>query len=138
MGRIIAIDYGFKRVGLAVTDPLQIICSPLDTVHPKDLFEYLKTYFSKEVVDAIVVGYPTKLDNTATHTTSSVVGLVRQLKKLFPDKEVHTEDERFTTVMAHRVMLEGGASRKQRADKENIDKISASIILQSFLSYKKP
>ncbi len=137
MARIIAIDYGFKRVGLATTDPLQIIASPLETVHSKDLVTYLKNYCAKEEVESIVVGMPKNLDNTDTDTTKAVQDLVKHLKKVFTDKQVYTEDERFTSKMAMQAMIDGGMSKKDRREKGNVDKISAAIILQSFLQSKK-
>lgn len=136
MGRILAIDYGTKRVGLAVTDPLQLIASPLDTVHSKDVLTYLKNYVETEEVEAFVVGMPTHRDGSATDATPHVIGFIRTLKKQFSDIEVHEEDERFTSKMAQDAMIAGGMKKKQRQQKGNLDRISAVIILQSFLERK--
>ncbi|CAN5920935.1 Holliday junction resolvase RuvX [soil metagenome] len=133
MGRIVALDYGNKRVGMAVTDPLQIIATPLETIHSKDVLSYLKAYFLKEEVEALVVGLPQTLAGTPTDVTSAVVGLVRKLKKEFPNLPVHTVDERFTSRMARQAMLAGGVKKMDRRDKATVDRISATIILQSFL-----
>lgn len=133
MARILAIDYGTKRVGLAVTDPLKIIASALDTVHAKDVLVYLKNYTAKEEVEAFVVGMPVQLDGTDTNNTSHVKGFVKQLKKMFPDTPVHLHDERFTSAMALQAMLMGGVSKKDRSQKGNVDKVSATIILQSYM-----
>ncbi len=133
MPRILAIDYGAKRVGLAVTDPLQLIASPLDTVHSKDLVDYIKKYIEKEAVEAFVVGMPKKLDNTDTNATQMAKGCVTILRKNFPDISIHLQDERFTSQMAMSAMIAGGVKKKDRQNKANIDKLSATIILQSFL-----
>lgn len=133
MGRILAIDYGNKRVGLAVTDPLQMIATPLETVHSKDLLAYLKTYHQRDPLSALVIGMPRTLLNEATDATSAVVGIVRSLRREFPEVPVHEIDERFTSRMAHAAMLEGGLSKKDRRDKATVDRVSATIILQSFL-----
>ncbi len=133
MGRILAIDYGSKRVGLAVTDPLQIIASPLDTVHSKDVIQYLKNYDSNEGIESIVLGMPKNLDGSDTNATQQVRQFHNLLKKQFPEKPVYLHDERFTSKMAMDAMITGGMKKKDRRDKGNIDKISASIILQSYL-----
>ncbi|SNC76459.1 putative holliday junction resolvase [Hymenobacter gelipurpurascens] len=133
MGRILAIDYGNKRVGLAVTDPLQLIATPLDTVHSQDLVAYLKAYHLREPLSALVIGMPKNLQNEATDSTSAVVGVVRRLRKEFPEVPVHEIDERFTSRMAHAAMLAGGLSKKDRRDKATVDRVSATLILQSFL-----
>lgn len=134
MGRVVAIDYGNKRVGIAVTDPLQLIATPLDTVHAKDIISYLKAYVQKETVDTFVVGMPRTLENTPTDVTSAVVGFVRKLKKELPDIPVFTIDERFTSRMAFQAMIDGGLKKKDRQNKATVDKVSATIILQSFLA----
>lgn len=136
MARVVAIDYGNKRVGLAVTDPAQIIATPLDTVHAQDIFTFLKSYSQKELVEAFVVGFPKTLANTPTDVTSAVVGFVRKLKKEFPDISVHTVDERFTSKMAFQAMIDGGVKKKNRQNKATVDKISATIILKSYLESK--
>jgi putative holliday junction resolvase len=133
MGRIVAIDYGSKRVGLAVTDPLKIIATPLDTIHSKDVIAFLKDFDQKESIDAFVLGIPKKLDNTDTNNTPLVYNFEKGLKKHFPGKVVHHVDERFTSKMAVKTMIDGGMKKKDRREKANIDKISAVIILQSFL-----
>jgi putative Holliday junction resolvase len=133
MGRIIAIDYGKKRTGLAVTDPMQIIASPLETIPAAELEKYLIDYCGKEKVDEFVVGYPKQMNNKPSESVKYIDPFLRRLKKLFPDKPVHTADERFTSRMALRTMIDGGMKKKQRRDKSVIDRISASLILQSFL-----
>ncbi|WP_347157415.1 Holliday junction resolvase RuvX [Pontibacter chitinilyticus] len=133
MGRILAMDYGNKRVGLAATDVLQLIASPLETVHAKDVFSFLKDYVQREPVEAFVVGMPRNLQNEATDSTQHVVGFVRKLQKDFPQIPVHTVDERFTSKMAQQAMLTGGLKKKDRQDKGTVDRVSAAIILQSYL-----
>ena len=133
MGRLIGIDYGLKRVGIAVTDPLRIIASPLDTVATPDILHYLTMYCQHETVDAFVVGLPKKPDNSDTHATQPVRTFVHQLEKKFPQQSVRLHDERFTSKMALEAMIAGGTSKKYRRQKGNIDKVSATIILQSYL-----
>ena len=134
MGRIVAIDYGNKRVGVAVTDPLKLIANALDTVHAKDILTFLKNYIQQEPVEAIVVGMPRTLANTPTDVTSAVVGFVRKLKKEIPGIPVYTIDERFTSRMAFQAMIDGGVKKKDRQNKATVDKVSATIILQSYLA----
>ena len=134
MGRVLAIDYGNKRVGIAVTDPLKLIATPLDTVHAKDILNFLKAYTQKEEVEAMVVGMPKTLGNNPTDVTSAVVGFVRKLKKELPAIPVFTVDERFTSKMAFQAMIDGGLKKKDRRNKETVDKVSATIILQSYLT----
>ena len=136
MGRIMAIDYGTKRVGFAVTDPLQIIASPLDTIHSSEIIEFLKNYLLKDEIDEFVLGYPKNLKNQKTDATQPVEHFFAILKKTFPAKKVSLIDERFTSKMAMDSLIASGASRKDRRNKENIDKISAAIILQSYLDSK--
>ncbi|MFT6214407.1 MAG: putative Holliday junction resolvase [Roseivirga sp.] len=136
MGRILAIDYGRKRVGLAVTDPLQIIASPLETVHSKDVIQYLKDYDLAENIESFVLGMPMNLNNQPTDATAGAQQFERLLKKNFPEKPVYLQDERFTSKMAMAAMIAGGMKKKDRREKGNIDKISAAIILQSFLESK--
>lgn len=133
MGRILAIDFGTKRVGLAVTDPLKIVASPLDTVHSKDLVKYLKDYDDSEGIEEIVLGLPTKLDGSDTTITEQVRQLHKHLKKQFPEKPVNLHDERFTSKMALDAMIAGGMKKKDRREKGNIDKVSAAVILRSYL-----
>ncbi len=133
-GRLLALDYGLKRVGVAVTDVGQLIASPLDTVSAHGLLDFLRQYLSREPVAAFVVGMPRRLDSTPTDTTPHVVGLVKRLQRTFPDVPVHTVDERFTTVMATAAIRASGAKRKARQNKATVDKVSAAIILQSYLA----
>ena len=137
MDRIIGIDYGRKRVGVAVSDPLGIFASALDTVHSAKIIDYLKKYAEKENVTLFVVGYPWNTDNTPAEAAKDVEAFIRQLKKHFPGVPVETEDERFTSVLAHRAMIDGGMKLKDRRDKGNVDKISAAIILQSYMDRRK-
>lgn len=136
MGRILAIDYGTKRIGLAVTDPLNIFASPLTTVSPKEFDGFLEEYLKKEKVDAFVIGYPVQMNNMASEAVRYINPFVKKLRKTFPDKEIHLVDERFSSQMAMRTMIDGGVRKKDRQDKSMVDKISASIILQSFLEKK--
>jgi putative Holliday junction resolvase len=133
MGRILAIDYGRKRTGLAVTDPLRIIATPLDTVPTNELLPYLAAYMKKETVDEFVVGMPKTLMNEDSEIAPLVRVFVEELKKIYPDKKVNLADERFTSSMAKQAMIDGGMKKKDRQVKANVDKISATIILQSFL-----
>lgn len=136
MGRLLAIDYGMKRTGIAVTDALRIIATPLDTVMSTELLAFLKTYCQKETVDAFVVGMPKTLKNEDSEIAPLVRLFVEELKKTFPDKPVHLADERFTSSMAMQAMIDGGMKKKDRQVKGNVDKISATIILQSFLEQR--
>lgn len=133
MGRIVAIDYGRKRVGLAVTDPGKIIATSLTTVHAKDIFDFLKDYLQKEEVDGFVVGEARKLDNSMSESAEFIEPFVKKLRKTFPDKPVERMDERFTSKMALDAMIQGGTKKKDRQDKGRIDTISATIILQSYM-----
>ena len=133
MDRIIGIDYGRKRVGVAVCDPLGIFASPLDTVPAAKIIEYLKKYAETESVTRFVVGYPMNMDNTPSEAAADVEVFLKNLARKFPEIPVSLEDERFTSVLAHRAMIEGGMKAKDRRDKNSVDKISAAIILQSYL-----
>ena len=133
MSRILAIDYGQKRVGLAVSDSKQIIASGLTTVHSKDVMSFLKQYLSKEPVSAFVVGEAKNLDNTPAESTRFIEPFVRRLLKEFPDIPIYRVDERFTSKMAFQTMIDSGLKKKARRNKALIDKISATIILQSYL-----
>jgi putative holliday junction resolvase len=137
VGRVLAIDYGLKRTGIAVTDPLRIIASPLETVPTTNLMVFLKTYASKETVDEFVVGMPKKLSNEDSEIAPFVRKFVEELKLLFPEKPVHLADERFTSSMAQRALIEGGMKKRNRQIKENVDKVSAAIILQGFMDTTK-
>jgi len=136
MERIIGIDYGRKRVGVAVSDPLGIFASPLDCVSGAKIIEYLKNYAVKETVKLFVVGYPKNLDNTPSENLKFVDAFLKNLRKAFPDTPVELEDERFTTTLAHRAMIDGGMKKSDRREKGNADKISAVLILQSYLDRK--
>ncbi len=133
MGRVLAIDYGIKRTGLAVTDPLRIIATPLDTVRTHDLLKFLKEYAQKEPVDEFVIGMPKTLMNADSAIAPEVRRFIATLTKTFPNKRVHEVDERFTSSIARRAMIDGGMKKKDRQVKGNADKISATLILQSFL-----
>lgn len=137
MSRVLAIDYGLKRTGLAVTDPLQIIASPLTTVLTAELLDYLKAYIQKEEVELFVIGMPRKLDNTPSSNAPHVLGFIKALHRDIPSIPVKEVDERFTSVMAMDAMISGGMKKKDRQVKGNVDKISATIILQSYLSSLK-
>jgi putative Holliday junction resolvase len=137
MARIMAIDYGSKRVGIAVTDTLQIIASGLTTVHSKDLITYLETYLKKEQVECIVVGEPKTLQNEASDSARYIEPFVIHLTRKFPNIKIARYDERFTSVLAHQTMLMGGLKKKDRANKDTVDMVSATIILQDYLSFMK-
>ncbi len=136
MPRILAIDYGTKRTGLAVTDPLQLIANTLTTVETKTLVEFLKNYVAKEDVETIVVGKPSRLDGTDTHATQAAEKFVSSLRQIFPLIKIEQVDERFTSAIAQRTLLEMGLKKKDRQKKENIDQVSAALILQTYLEMK--
>ena len=133
MARIMAIDYGSKRVGLAVTDSLQIIASGLTTVHSKDLIAYLEEYLKKEQVECIVVGEPKTLQNEASDSARYIEPFVTHLTRKFPNIKIARYDERFTSTLAHQAMLMGGLKKKDRANKDTVDMVSATIILQDYM-----
>ena len=133
MGRILAIDYGTRRTGIAVSDPLRIIAGGLATVDTRSLDDFLKRYFAENEVDIIVLGKPLRMNGEPSETWHFVEPLAGRLRKAWPDKRVVFFDERFTSVMAHRTMLESGIGRMARRDKALVDKISATIILQSYM-----
>ncbi|MBR0501504.1 MAG: Holliday junction resolvase RuvX [Bacteroidales bacterium] len=133
MDRILGIDYGRKRVGVAVSDPLRIFASALDTVPSAKIIEYLKRYAENEAVERFVVGYPMNLDNTPSEAAADVDIFLKLLRKHFPSVPVTLEDERFTSVLAHRAMIDGGVKKSDRRDKAAVDKVSAAIILQTYL-----
>ena len=133
MGRILAIDYGGKRTGIAVTDPLRIIASALTTIETHKLLPFLKDYFSKEPVDEIIIGMPVNWDDTATHATPLVKAFIKSFKKAFPNMPITEVDERYTSKMASRAMVDMGMKKKQRQDKGMVDQIAATIMLQEYL-----
>ncbi|WP_346699314.1 Holliday junction resolvase RuvX [uncultured Alistipes sp.] len=137
MGRILAIDYGTKRTGVAVSDPLRLIAGGLETVATKDLERWLADYFAREDVSTVVLGKPLQMDGTPSETWRFIEPLARRLQQRWPDKEVVFHDERFTSVLAHRTMLESGIGRMARRDKALVDKISATIILQSYMEFNR-
>ncbi|MDP1747732.1 MAG: Holliday junction resolvase RuvX [Bacteroidota bacterium] len=134
MARIMAIDYGSKRVGIAVTDPFQIIATGLTTIHSKDLIEFLKNYVLKEEVECIVVGEPKRLNNEPSDSARFIEPFVLHLKRTFPGIKVERMDERFTSKMAFQTMIDSGLKKKARQNKELVDEISATIILQSYMN----
>ena len=133
MGRILAIDYGRKRVGLAVTDPLKMIANPLTTVHSAEVLQYLKDYIQDHEVECIVVGEPRNMANNPSEAEQYITPFLKQLNKTFPDIRVERHDERFTSKMASAAILQSGASKKQRQNKALVDTVSATLILQSYL-----
>lgn len=137
MGRIMAIDYGRKRVGLAVTDEQKIIATALDTVHVKDIFQYLEHYMAKEDVECVVIGDPKQMNNTPSESVKYIEPFVKKFTKLFRNIRVERFDERFTSVMAQRAMLDAGAKKSTRKNKALVDKVSAVLILQSYLNSRQ-
>jgi len=133
VARILSIDYGKKRTGLAVTDPLQIIAGGLVTVSTSELFDFLNGYVSKEPVERIVIGEPKQSDGSPSENMARVTQFVNRWKKARPDIPIEFYDERFTSVLAHRAMIDGGLGKKRRQDKALVDEVSATIILQSYL-----
>ena len=136
MARIMCLDYGGKRTGIAVTDPLQIIATGIETIATNKLFYFLKKYFETEQVELLLIGYPLNLNDTTTHATSLVNAAIKQLKHQFPKLIVQKIDERFTSKMASRAMIEMGMKKKDRQKKENTDLIAATIMLQEYLHNK--
>lgn len=137
MGRIIAIDYGQKRVGVAVTDELKLIATGLTVLNPNELISFLKTYILQNNVEAIVVGEPRQMNNTASESSRFIDPFLKNLKKTFPDIPIHRMDERFTSRLAQSAILMSGIGRKDRQNKELTDKVSATIILQSFMEQEE-
>ncbi|MFN0291459.1 Holliday junction resolvase RuvX [Pedobacter helvus] len=137
MARIMAFDYGTKRIGIAVTDPLQIIATGLDTIHPKDAVEFIKKYLLAEQVDAFVLGEPKQMDGTPSESYQHVKGFSTILKKNFPSIPQHWVDERFTSKMAQATIMQSGLKKTDRRDKERVDTISATIILQYFMEQNR-
>ena len=131
---MLAIDYGTKRTGIAVTDPLGIIAQPLETVNTKELERYIAAYCAKEEVSTIVVGYPRQMSGAPSNTMRFVEPLIGRLRHAYPDKRIVAYDERFTSVLAQRTILESGIGKMARRDKSLVDKVSAAIILQDYMS----
>src|SRR5476649_2363496 len=131
--RVMAFDYGTKRIGIAVTDPLQIIANGLDNIHPLHIIDFLKKYLQTETVERFIVGEPKQMDNTPSQSAIHVKGFVNQLKKTFPDTPIEMLDERFTSKMASATIAQSGMGKKARQNKALVDTISAVIILQSFM-----
>ncbi len=133
MARVMAFDYGTKRIGVAVTDPMQMIATGLDTIHPNQIIDYLKRYLRTEQVDTFVVGEPKQMDNTPSQSAMHVRGFVNLLKKTFPEIPVEMLDERFTSKMASAAILAGGVKKTGRQNKALVDTVSAVILLQSWM-----
>ena len=136
MERLIGIDYGRKRTGLAASDPLGIFASALETVPSAKIIDYLQKYSEKETITRFVVGYPMNLDGRPSEAAADVDAFLHVLKKAFPGVPVELEDERFTSVLAHRAMIDGGMKYKDRRNKASVDRISAAIILQGYMDRK--
>jgi putative Holliday junction resolvase len=134
--RVMAFDYGTKRIGIAVTDPMQIIATGLDTIHPNAIIEYLKKYLQTDQVERFVVGEPKQMDNTPSQSAPHVKGFVKLLKKTFPDVPIEMLDERFTSKMASATIAQSGMNKKNRQNKALVDNISAVILLQSWMERK--
>ena len=137
MGRILAIDYGRKRTGLAVTDILRITANPLLTIETKDLMNWLADYFAREQVDEVVIGHPTQMNGEESESMNYIRPFMVNFKKQFPDKPITMYDERFTSVLAHQAMIAGGMKKKDRQNKAVVDKIAACIILEDYIESKR-
>ncbi|MDC0584534.1 Holliday junction resolvase RuvX [Bacteroidales bacterium] len=133
MSRILAIDYGKKKTGLAVTDPMQIIANTIDTIPSLDVLKFIEAYIKNEPVETIVVGMPKQMNNQPSESVKYIIPFLNSLNKRFPDIKIETYDERFTSKIAFQAMIDGGMKKKDRRNKENVDKISANLILQSYL-----
>jgi putative Holliday junction resolvase len=133
MPRLMAFDYGTKRIGIAVTDPLQIIATGLDTIHPNAIIDYLKKYMLTEQIERFIVGEPKQMDNTPSQSAQHVRGFVNLLKKTFPHVPISMLDERFTSKMATAAILASGRNKKDRQDKGLVDTVSATILLQGWM-----
>ena len=136
MDRIIGIDYGKKRTGVAMSDPLMVFASPIETVQTANIIDYLKKMSLQESIVRFVVGYPMNMDNKPSEAAADVEVFLKQLRKAFPDIPVTLEDERFTSVLAHRSLIDSGVKKMARRDKAAVDKVSAALILQTFLDRK--
>lgn len=131
--RAMAFDYGTKRIGIAVTDNTKIIASPLDTIHPEKIWDFLQSYLQQEEVDTFIVGDPKQMDGTPSQSAPHVVGFVRKLKKKYPKIKIHMLDERFTSKIAEQSLRQTVKNKKMRSQKELVDQVSATLILQSYL-----
>ncbi len=136
MGRILAIDFGQKRVGLAVTDPMQMIATRLTTIPTNEIWIFLKDYFSKENVEKIIIGYPVQMNNQPSQAVQYINPFLKKFQKEYPEMPIEQVDERFTSKMAFQTMIDAGLKKKDRQNKETIDGVSATIILQSYLERK--
>ncbi len=137
MARILAIDYGRKRVGLAATDPSQMIANSLTTVSSGSIWNFLGAYFKKEKVEKVIVGYPLQLNNQPSEAVRYINPFLKQFQLKYPDIQLELVDERFTSKMAFQTMIDGGVKKKKRQDKALVDAISATIILQNYLEQKR-
>lgn len=137
MGRILAIDFGKKRTGLAVTDSLRITANPLITIETKQLSDWLREYFAKEIVDEVVIGHPKQMNGEDSESMQYIRPFVERFKQTFPDKPITYYDERFTSVLAHQAMIAGGMKKKTRQDKAQVDKLAACIILEGYMEAKR-
>ena len=137
MGRILAIDFGKKRTGLAVTDSLRITANPLITIETKQLSDWLRDYFAKETVDEVVIGHPKQMNGEDSESMQYIRPFVERFKQTFPDKPITYYDERFTSVLAHQAMIAGGMKKKNRQDKAQVDKLAACIILEGYMEAKR-
>lgn len=137
MARILAFDYGTKRIGIAVTDPLQIIATGLDTIHPKDILEFIRKYLLSEPVEAFVFGDPKQMDGSPSDSKPHVVGFSRSLKKVYPDIPQFWVDERFTSKIAQQTIMQSGLKKQDRQNKERVDTIAATLILQYFMEQQR-
>jgi putative holliday junction resolvase len=137
VGRILSIDYGNKRVGLAVTDPLQIIATRLTTVSAEEIWSYLADYFERESVELVIVGYPKQMNNQPSEAIRYINPFLKKFQLKYPDMHLQLMDERFTSKLAFQAMIDAGVKKKDRQNKETIDGVSATIILQSYLEGKK-
>lgn len=137
MGRILAIDYGKKRTGIAVTDPMQIIANRLTTIPTHTLWDFLDDYFNKEEVEIVVVGYPRQMNNEASEAVRYINPFLKKFEKVYPAIQLELIDERFTSKLAFQAMLDGGVKKQKRQDKAMVDAVSATIILQNYLEQKR-
>ena len=137
MGRILALDFGKKRTGLAVTDSLRITANPLITIETKQLPDWLRDYFAKETVDEVVIGHPKQMNGEDSESMQYIRPFVERFKQTFPDKPITYYDERFTSVLAHQAMIAGGMKKKTRQDKAQVDKLAACIILEGYMEAKR-